>query len=75
MPSTADVCGAVSGPLINLAMPKSITSTLPSRVTMTFAGLMSRWITPSACAAASASAISFATWVAFIGGIVLPDAR
>ena len=39
------------------AMPKSITFTNPSRVTITFPGLMSRWTIPCACAEASASAI------------------
>ena len=38
-------------------MPKSITLTLPSRVTITFAGLMSRWTMPCACATDSACAI------------------
>ncbi len=37
------------------AMPKSITFTRPARVIMTFAGLMSRWITPLSCAWSSAS--------------------
>ncbi len=75
MPRTADVCGAVSGPLMSRAIPKSITRTLPSRVIITFAGLMSRWITPWACAAPSASAISCAIVAACFGGSVLPDPR
>ncbi len=61
MPRTADVCGAVCGPATMRAMPKSITLTSPLRVTMTFAGLMSRWITPATCAYASASQIFSAT--------------
>ncbi len=43
------------------ARPKSSTLTTPSRVTITFAGLRSRWTMPRACAAASASAIGTAT--------------
>ena len=36
-------------------MPKSRTLTLPLRVRNMFSGLMSRWTTPLACAAASTS--------------------
>jgi hypothetical protein len=39
-----------------LARPKSSTLIVPSGATCTFAGLRSRWITPLACAASSASA-------------------
>ena len=66
VPSTAEVCGAVSGPSTR-AMPKSITFTVPSRVTMTLPGLMSRWITPAACAAASAAQIFWAISAACTG--------
>jgi hypothetical protein len=38
------------------AMPKSVSLAIPSGVTMIFAGLTSRWMTPFSCAAASASA-------------------
>ena len=41
-------------------MPKSSTFTRPAGVTITLAGLMSRWTMPWAWAAASASAISMA---------------
>ena len=58
----------VSGPATRRAMPKSITFTRPSRVTMMFAGLMSRWITPWAWAAASASATFSAISAALAGG-------
>ena len=67
MPSTALVCGAVSGPSMR-AMPKSMTLTVPSRVTMTLPGLMSRWITPCACAAAIAAAIFWAISARLHGG-------
>jgi hypothetical protein len=40
-----------------LARPKSSTLTVPSRVTLTFAGFRSRWTIPPSCAASSASAI------------------
>ena len=45
----------------SFASPKSSTFTRPSRVTITFAGFKSRWITPRSCAAASASAIGVAS--------------
>ena len=38
----------------NLAMPKSSTLTVPSSVSITFAGLMSRWTMPARCAVARA---------------------
>jgi len=56
-------------------MPKSITFTRPSRVTMMLAGLMSRWITPCACAAASASATFSAMPAALVGASRPPLAR
>ena len=40
-----------------LARPKSSTFTLPSGVSLTFAGLRSRWTMPFSCASSSASAI------------------
>jgi hypothetical protein len=43
-------------PLVQFARPKSRILALPFGVTMMFAGLMSWWVTPSACASASASA-------------------
>ena len=43
-----------------LASPKSSTLTLPSGVTLTFAGLRSRWTMPFSCASPSASAICLA---------------
>ena len=42
----------------SLASPKSSTFTRPSFVSITFAGLRSRWTTPFSCAAASASAMA-----------------
>ena len=44
----------------SLARPKSRILAWPRLVTKIFAGLMSRWTMPSACAASSASAISIA---------------
>jgi hypothetical protein len=41
----------------SFASPKSSTFTRPSRRTMTFSGLMSRWMMPAACAAASAETV------------------
>ena len=44
---------SVSLPCVALAMPKSMTFTTglsPCSVTMTFDGLMSRWMTPFWCA-------------------------
>ena len=66
VPSTALVCGAVSGPSTR-AMPKSITLITPSRVIITLPGLMSRWITPCACAAAIAAQIFCAISAACTG--------
>ncbi len=43
-----------------LASPKSSTLTVPSGVTLTLAGLRSRWMMPFSCAASSASAICLA---------------
>ena len=50
-------------PVVSIAFanPKSSTLTLPSGVTLTFAGLRSRWMMPFSCAASSASAICRAT--------------
>ena len=41
----------------SLATPKSSTFTVPSALTMTLSGLMSRWTIPAVWAAASARAI------------------
>ncbi len=50
-PRIPRVCGREVSPGTS-AMPKSVTfATLSLRRTMTFAGLRSRWITPSWCAA------------------------
>ena len=46
---------------ITLASPKSSTLAWPRLVMKMFAGLMSRWMMPSVCAASSASAISMAS--------------
>ena len=50
-----------SFPLQALARPKSRTFTLPSGVSLTFAGLRSRWTMPFSWASSSASAICCAT--------------
>ncbi len=52
---TADVCVIVmpESPIAR-AMPKSITLTWPVRVSMTLAGLMSRWTMPLRCEYSSA---------------------
>ena len=47
---------AGSGALV-LAMPKSITLTVPVGVTLMLAGFKSRWTMPLSCAASRASAI------------------
>ena len=52
-PSPSSAC-------VSLARPKSRTLTTPSGVTITFAGLRSRWTMPAAWAAASASASGIA---------------
>ncbi len=57
------------------AMPKSMTFTVPSRVTMTLPGLMSRWMTPCACAAASAPQIFCAISADWTGVGRRPAAR
>ena len=46
---------------VTFASPKSRILACPRLVTKMFAGLMSRWTMPSACAASSASAISMAS--------------
>ena len=43
------------------ARPKSMTRTLPSRVTMTLSGLKSRWMRSAACAAAMPSPAAMKT--------------
>jgi hypothetical protein len=52
------------------ASPKSITLAWPVFVSMMFAGLMSRWMIPFACAASSASATSITTGGASSNGSV-----
>ena len=47
--------GAAASP-VDRAMPKSMISAVPSACSMMFAGLRSRWTTPTACAAASPDA-------------------
>ncbi len=42
----------------SFASPKSSTFTWPDAVSITFAGLTSRWMIPAACAAASARSTS-----------------
>jgi hypothetical protein len=59
VPITAAVWVIVSE-VVALAMPKSITLTVPSGVSITLPGLMSRWISPRACAAARALQMSAA---------------
>ena len=54
----------VPSPVHALARPKSSTFTLPSGVSLTFAGLRSRCTMPFSCASSSASASCFATSVA-----------
>ena len=47
VPITAEVCVIVEAPSdIARAMPKSMTLTSPLRLSMTLAGLMSRWTMP-----------------------------
>ena len=60
---------AVPLPSSALARPKSSTFTSPSGVTLTLAGLRSRWMTPLSCAASSASAICRAMPSASTSGI------
>ncbi len=52
-----------------LARPKSRTLTFPSGVTLTFAGLRSRWTIPFSCASSSASATRPAIGTASSTGI------
>ena len=52
-----------------LARPKSSTFTVPSGVTLMFAGFRSRWTMPRSCAASSASAICRAIGSASSSGI------
>ena len=66
MPSTEPTCvtRVISAAL---AMPKSASLALPSRVTIRLAGLTSRWITPARCAHSSASQASAAIETARAG--------
>ena len=68
LPSTTPVFVSVSEPAAR-AIPKSTTLTRPSGSSITFPGLMSRWIRPRVWAAASARAMSTATATASAGGI------
>lgn len=55
MPMTAWVCVIVAAESATArAMPKSMTLTAPVGVSMTFAGLMSRWTMPAWCEYSSA---------------------
>ena len=74
VPITEEVCGAVASDC-SRAIPKSMTLTAPSRVTITLAGLMSRCTMPWACAAASAPAILSPSSTACIGVGLPPPAR
>src|SRR3982751_3873225 len=74
VPITDDVCGAVAS-VCSRAMPKSITFTAPDRVTITFAGLMSRWMMPCSCAAWSADATFSASSTAGAGVVHADDVR
>ena len=74
MPITDDVWGAVMSVCMR-AIPKSMTFTKPSRVTITFPGLMSRWTMPCACAEASAAAIFCVRSTDCIGVSRRPPAR
>ena len=56
VPRIAAVCATVSAVVVTRAMPKSVTFTSPRGFSMMLPGLMSRWITPCACAASSALA-------------------
>ena len=51
------IVASVDGRSTSFAMPKSSTFARPSPVMTMFAGLMSRWMIPRPCAAASALAI------------------
>ena len=53
----------------SFARPKSSTFTVPSGVTLMFAGFRSRWMIPCSCAASSASAICRAIGSASSSGI------
>jgi len=60
---------------IALARPKSRTFTVPSGLTLIFAGFRSRWMMPCACAASSASAICSAIGSASSTGIAPCEMR
>ena len=51
------------------AMPKSVTLTVPSPLIRMLPGLMSRWMTPTLCAAASPSAACAITLRAWAGAM------
>ncbi len=75
VPSTAAVCATVSAVVVIRAIPKSATFTWPVGVSMMLPGLMSRWITPCACAAESAEATDWAISIARSGMMRPPPAR
>jgi hypothetical protein len=58
--AVGSVLPAPAGGPTHFARPKSSTFTRPSSLSMTFAGLRSRWTTPRSCAAESAPATSAA---------------
>ena len=55
--SVGEFSGSLAAACGTAANPKSSTFTMPSGVTITFAGFKSRWIIPFSCAASKASAI------------------
>lgn len=69
---TGESVVAVSRPPVvasrNLAIPKSSTFTMPSSVTITFAGLMSRCTMPARCAVARARQTCAASTATRSGG-------
>jgi hypothetical protein len=74
VPRTAAVCSTVSF-VVTRAMPKSVTFTWPSRVTMMLAGFTSRWMTPCPWATASASHTASASSTARSGMMRPPPDR
>ena len=75
VPMIAAVCATVSAVVVTRAMPKSVTFTSPRGSSMMLPGLMSRWITPRACAASSARSTSIAMSIARSGRMRPPPAR
>src|SRR3990170_3640042 len=60
---------------VALEMPKSVILTVPSAAISTFAGLMSRWTMPAACAATRADATCAPIRAASCGGVVAPSGQ